>query len=220
MLKHAVHAAMIVAVASSAACSSAEAPAPANDNVSAPLPASITRTLSAIPSLDDARSVLGPSAEFEQTTQGKTLSVGGACSLDAVAQGWRADTYSAEDRRVIVDISVVAYPSEEDAARAARTLTSDTPECNKTLETDLLFGLNRNPPIIEVNEYTGNAPGGVLFNSGADGTPCSSLITPASTALVSVLSCVPGPNTNNAYRASTTLLSKVVGNVYAANGRD
>lgn len=50
------------------ACSSCASTAPERDEATPPrVPASVTRTLSSVPSLDAARQVLGQSAEFERT---------------------------------------------------------------------------------------------------------------------------------------------------------
>ena len=206
-------------------CSTTPPPAPTDAVSSQPLPASVTRTLSAVPSLEDVRGVLGPSAEFERIRQGNTMSVSGECGANASVsshlgetQGWRVDNYSAEGRRVSVDISAVAYPSEEMATNAAKAVHSAiSANCGVfpsivTGVYDATNAVDESPDIIEAGSRT------VRFST-SKGTPCVNMYAPASTALVSVLSCVPGTNSNNAFRASTSLLSKTIGDVYAANGQ-
>lgn len=206
-------------------------PAPADgDAGSHRLPASTTRALSAIPSLDAARRVMGQSAEFERTLQGTSVSSDGKCENSeetvqpsTTAQGWRKDTYSAEDRRVNVDISVIVYPSEDTAVAAAETVTSDlASQCPDTLVSSfttnfLLDGVSRTIGPDDVHRYSSTGPGIVYFSASED-TPCATVVSPASTTLIAVMACVPGPNSNKSFRTATSLLSQTVGNVYAAAG--
>lgn len=213
------------------ACSSCASTAPERDEATPPrVPTSVTRTLSSVPSLDAARQVLGQSAEFERTLQGKTVTSDGKCTDDAgsvsssallngAAQGWRMDTYTAEDRQATVDITVVAYPSEDDAASAAVAVTSNLAyRCTDTLSPDfMLGGITRTISPNDVHGYSSTGPGIVYFTDSGD-TPCATVVSPASAALIAVMSCAPGPNSNKAFRAATSLLSYTVGNVYSSEG--